>query len=622
MAEPIHRSTTDGPVIEEKAEARRRGPQAEHNFDLLDILKHRTTEDYHDIYFKTGDVNPAAKMYRPRVLFDTINIGYDDDEERYTAFNEDHSWQVGDHALFNRRDSPNLGLERGRLMLPGRDDPEMMELARMLSQLRPVYPTTPIITFRGATVARVHRQWDDLYKGRLNNPEHGFRKPILPNRVILVYISGRRHTWVALDWILRLFIEDGDTVVVVSAIDNKQMLKQRRGTTGWTLPRKHLHPQQPMTARMRLRMRNSPEYMTTLSNDVMRYMMEVINPDKIARVCLELCVGKTKEVLREMYKLYEPNLACTATKVNLGVTAPLRAWNLRKITDQMVLHFPLPLVVVLPMNMARYEHTLEEDIDARYGTTPDPVEQSPYDQWDPEASDVASVDLMELLNLEDLYLSYEEISKIYWDYKKDMRRQITRLKKEPRDDEFFANFLRLISDKLVALCNELHDVNPDFKGKGAKVARAITGSNAFGAIPYKTKSLLEPEKPLLEKTKLQNAVSYQETMRALRSRSATPAEAPKIQVHSPLAEHTPPPKHRDIKFADPEIPEKRNGGLSLSQLKKSLSHEVAEHTRPQLEPLRSHPDIHTVLHHHSNGSSPEPEDKKKNKGRFWSKLFK
>ena len=39
--------------------------------------------------------------------------------------------------------------------------------------------------------------------------------------------------------------------------------------------------------------------------------MKVINPKIIARITVELVEGDTKEVLQDMYRLYEPNLVCT-----------------------------------------------------------------------------------------------------------------------------------------------------------------------------------------------------------------------------------------------------------------------------------------------------------------------
>ena len=53
--------------------------------------------------------------------------------------------------------------------------------------------------------------------------------------------------------------------------------------------------------------------------------------------------------------------------------------------------------------------------------------------------------------------------------------------------------VRLISDESVGLCEEIISIQPNFIGNGAKLAREITGSNSFGNVPYKTKSMLEPQ---------------------------------------------------------------------------------------------------------------------------------
>lgn len=635
----LKRTTTDGAIYTE-SKSKQDNPKAEHNYDLVEILKHRTNDSYRDVYFKVKkdsagfDQNPVKKRYRPKVLFDTINIGYDDDDSDWNSEYdiEDHSWRVGDHLHLNRHPEG-----RGRLRSPGPSnrrgsfspgsptrDGDMLEFARMLRAARPEYPTTPIITFRGCTMARTHEKWDDLYKMRLYNKENGWRKPVLSNRVILVYISGRMHTWTALDWVLNSFISDGDTVVVTLAIALERLLRQKHKITS-SYPN---HRGQALTPRMRLRQRNTPEYMKTLTKDIMDYCLEVINPNVIARVCLDLCVGGSREVLQEMYKLYEPNLVCTGSKVNTGVTAPLRAWTSHKITDKLVSTFPLPVIVVTALNMSTFETSLEDIVDNRYGFKRDVLPNEDEAAWDPDASDLESLRLIDLelsVKLDDLYSSYEEISKIYWDYKRNMNKEITRLKKKPRDEEFFANFLRSISDDLAKLCDELRSINPDFKGKGARVARAITGSNSFGTVPYKMKLMLAPEEPVQKVQSL--GPSYAETMRALKRNHS---EVPKIQVQvstpPDLEEATPPPKHRDIKFCDLETPPSRNSPTQRDrphlQLKKLLSHDNNVRSSPKLEPTRSHPTIHAVDSGTVGSTRSSLLDGKKHKRRFWLKIFK
>ena len=58
-----------------------------------------------------------------------------------------------------------------------------------------------------------HKQFDQLYKDQL----YRIIRPMF--RTILVYVSGRIHTWVALDWILSKFIEDGDHVIIIASIN-------------------------------------------------------------------------------------------------------------------------------------------------------------------------------------------------------------------------------------------------------------------------------------------------------------------------------------------------------------------------------------------------------------------
>lgn len=596
--------------------------------DLLTQINHRQSEGYRYIYFDlpSNHVSNTKKKYEKRVSFDTIDIQYSDD------------WGVDSDDEVSRVELYELG--RGRARSPNGRSPLLspstsptrrgfsplrggnIDMARFF-QARPEYPTRPIITHRGCTFTKVHRQFEDLYLGKLNNEENGFKVPVLPRRTVLVYISGRKHTWVALDWILHNFIEHGDTVVVVSAI-NHSFEPRRRYLANYTSP-------QRITAkapRARLRQRNRPEFIKVIAKSVMSYIMEVINKDVIAKVTVELAEGSTKEVLRDMYQLYQPNLVLTGTKPNTRISAPLKLWLSSKLTDRLVKNFPLPVIVVPAMNLESFEIGLQKHLSARHfgrqNSTALSLVHSQATHHDLDSSSIFSELSQSSAGSSTSYSSFDEITHLYRSYRSDVETLLAKLHKAPMNEDHFVNILKSLSDKSANFCQEIRDIDPDFKGKGAKLARAITGSTSFGRVPYKTKSLLAP----LEKVQTTNtsqssvpSVSYKEMKRNLQRNAmlAKQRSPPLISIEEPSPIDG--PRKTSLKF-DLSTPPSRTTSLEASpvpeskprrkgkQLKKSLSHEIDNSSsRPTLEPLKSHPDITSLV--------KDGKKSKKSKKKFW-----
>lgn len=646
-------------------------------YDLLEWIAKKLSDEYRYKKFNIPEQRDPKTItkanYEKRVSFDTIDIDYcddfedDDDSGNYhvssanTNFDDQLANSLNSYASsLNPNDARGTGRGRSPVMSPNSRSPIASpsrrvvssvspsresgpdfsrEIARLLKQKRIDYPTTPIITHRGCTFSKLHRQFENLYLGKLDNEANGNLKPVLPKRCILVYISGRKHTWVALDWVLHHFIEHGDTVIIVSAIHSRQLAK----TANNTRRRSSAYAKQvtPMTPRMRLRQRNQPAFVKVIAKNIMSYVMEVINPSIIARVSVELAVGKTKDVMKEMYKLYEPNLVCTGTKPNSRISAPLKSWLSSKLTDRLVKNFPLPVIVVPAMNINKMEDQLERDINQRFHTETesDQAPASPLDQFvgqshsantdDDDRLSINSSESESSVLSEESYSSYDEISKLYVNYKKDLRQNIKTLAKEEVNDQYFANFAKLVSDKSSALCRDIRGVDPDFRGKGSKLARAITGSNSFGVVPYKTKSLLAPvEKPVKkESSPLGPSMSYKEMKQNLLRNSVSPThsssqpQVPPLQINfqGPSPEPSPVDGNRktSLKFVNLETPLANKNKNDSKMLHKSLSYEPDSSSRPPLEPLKSHPDIMTAL---ANDKDYKAKEKKSKKKKFW-KIF-
>lgn len=711
-------SNDDGDKIENSKGTRPRSGYfsssgSESSDDLLVQLEARQSDQYRNIKFlipKAGLHEPFTKKnYEKRVSFDTINIQYSDDFDNdfddyedsdldpysgnYKGYNSNINEYNFNNASRGRRldrsitrspspnqfgrnplESPSTSPNR-RMLSPMRYNPT--DVSRFLNPYRTDYPTRPIITHRGCTFTKFHKKFEDLYLHKLYNEENNWLKPILPLRVILVYISGRKHTWVALDWILRNFIEHGDSIIVVLAINHD--LSSRRRYSNYQSPQKIV----AKTPKMRSRQRNRPEYIKFIAKNIMTYIMEVINKDIIAKVSVEIAEGNLKSVLKEMYKLYEPSLVCTGTKPNMRISAPLKSWLSSKLTDRLVKNFPLPVIVVPAMNMANFEVNLQNEINSRYVgktgvglsnessivSTNSEFSSSDANHEKDQIDDSSSINSDESVGSDssaNSYSSYDEISKLYKNYQNNLHEQLTACKKEVIDENYFSNFVKVISDKSSTFCDEVRSVDPDFRGKGSKLARAITGSNSFGTVPYKTKSLLQPlehAKSTLSAALSTPGLSYKDLKRNLKLKQQQQQQQQQpptinIEQHSPIE----PPRKSALKFVDLQSPSKdsisignnnnskvenlskTDSSSSLSSkdlkkqakeekkllkknksLKKSLSHDIdSKQSRPVLEPLKSHPDI-TMLSKQSSDNEDSSSDKKKHKkkgrNKFWS-LFK
>lgn len=628
------------------------GPDA-----LLAEVQNRSNEDYRDISFPPHKLD---KTYQLRISFDTIDIRYYEDNDPMAEFYDDDSLSLRMRRMSEDHDNSRGRRRESDLKIPGispvrspsASPTRMMSPHRnMASMFRGMlkYPTTPIITHRGTAFTRIHYLFEDLYLGKLAHKGLG---PVLPRRVILVYISGRKHTWVALDWILRNFIEHGDSIIIASAINHK-LASPSDGQTRYPSPNAYA----PKTPRVRLRQRRRPEFVKEITRSVMHYVLNVINKDVIAKVAVEIIDSNTKDALKDMYKLYEPNIVCVGSKVNTKNSAPLKSWQSSRLSDRLVKNFPLPVIVVPALNMSEFEKKVQlQLVEEATGKTKN-LNQSDDTQpagktekmniIKPKKKDDDDDDLESLLSSDDSdsvasfsgnsvassasYSSFKEVADVYKEYRLSLHDKLDELKFHNIDESYFVNFAKAISDKSLQLCDELRGIDPDFKGKGAKLASAITGSNSFGKVPYKTKSLLEPD-PIPSNNGPSTGKSYSELKKTLtrnaqnneaRNSPAPPTSSsppqqiqfanhknvPSITIDDsskPSKSPTPAPNSSSLKFSDLGTPhrlkERSNG------LKKFFSNDERSVHQSLIKPTKSNPEVR---------SNDSEDKKKKKKKKFW-----
>lgn len=643
--------------------------------DLLNKLTNQQSTNYRFIKFDTNskthkDVKP---LYKKQVAFDDVNILYDDDE--IPDPDDDYGWEIYKRNHGNLR--PASTYIRGRqpssigerisspIVSPTRrnayeelDSSELAELKRLEKQVIH-YPTTPITTRRFCSITQRHKLYEPLYNLKLLP-----MTPVLPHRTILVYISARQHTWVALDWMLSKFIENGDKIIVCATLDPDVLEYERnraarRGQL--SLSRSPSRGPDPLE---RFKLRNEPDNVSKIAANLMDYILEVINPDVITRVTVELVAGRTKEVLKDMYRLYEPNIVCTGTKPNKAFGAPLRSWHSSKLTDRLVKNFPLPVIVVPAVNMCDFEYSLQSRINGTsMKETINSIEDEEVlngdDDDDDDIDSIASHESHQSNSSATSYDSYEEIARLFVNHKKGIKKKLNELGHDPINDQYYVDFAKAITDNSIDLCTNIIAVQPENTGQGAQLARAITGSNSFGVSTYRTKSLLAPQEEKEEKKKetpKEHKLSFKEVSQQLKlnkTKSAaaaadTPTPTPELASpeKSPLptpsangngGDHsTPPPQ--TLKWGGLEKPSDKGGlpssGSGLSPLRKYLSDDADGRAKNgsrtsldklKLEPRRSQPGMSG----NSGGGGASgtssgglDEKKKKKKKGFWSKFKK
>lgn len=493
--------------------------------ELLHAVSTRANDDYRRVSFK-----PKPQTFRKRVSFDVFEKEYDAEISPATL-------------------------------------PRLFPVDRILF-LTPKYPTQPVVLRQGVLMSLSHPQ----YTG-------GAR------RTLLVYVSGRVHTWVGLDYVLRLLAVNGDAVVVVAAVSG--LLSGARGEEP---------PYFSAAPRARQRQRHRPEFVAQVAQNVLAYAA-CVNPQLVCRITVEIMHGRTKDVLRDAYRLYEPNLVCVGAKSG-AAKAPLKLWQLSRLSDRLVKNFPLPVVVVPACTMLAFELGIQKDL------SPTQIAESSDEEHDADIEDEdeldgperellddASVDLSALLLL---YLLFVEIADLYNAYQRELLLRLAKAKKQPVDVGYFASLARVVSSQLLQFCEDLRGVDPDFKGKGALLARGITGLTSFGRVPYKTKLLLPPEEP-------RTLVLYTEIRRNLRRNQLSP---PLISISE--GDSVELPRATALRFDTLEQP--LRGTRDPRRLKKFLSNEDAGNKKVSIEPLKLHPDLHGL-------------GEKKKKKKFW-KLFR
>ncbi|CAI4064528.1 hypothetical protein SUVZ_08G0650 [Saccharomyces uvarum] len=249
------------------------------------------------------------------------------------------------------------------------------------------YPSTPVIMNEALMVNKLDKNWNKLWRQRkaqinerLNEKKKWFAHPDIifpkerikplyrgddatpftkeqrrkhkifqqkvgyPNnpRTILCYISGRKHTWVALDWTLCKIAQDMDHIVVLATLPrlicNKK--KGRKEDTEWASG----YQKEAIDQRL---------------SDVFEYILQLLKVVKASvKVTLEIVIGKTKKSLVDAINVHTPDVLVIATLKHKR-NEKLVIYKSKKLADIFAVSFPIPVFIVPSKRMYSFELNLQ-----------------------------------------------------------------------------------------------------------------------------------------------------------------------------------------------------------------------------------------------------------------------
>ncbi|CCF57575.1 hypothetical protein KAFR_0C05840 [Kazachstania africana CBS 2517] len=251
--------------------------------------------------------------------------------------------------------------------------------------VRKDYPSRPCVVNNAIIRNKSHKLWLELWmlfkdqiNYRLNNKERFFKFPNflfrdglhdemlqhIPDskmrkrkilnlktpiqkkpRTILCHINGRRHTWVSLDWMIKIFAKDVDHIIVITNIP-KLISSDKEQQHGYN--KFYGYDKDEIMDKMD----NIFQYISTLLDSVPK--------PKITKVTIETMVGKTKKILIDAINNYHPDLLVFST-LKWERNSNLITWkNSKTLVNKVTSKFSIPVFVVPTRRMIRFHLELQK----------------------------------------------------------------------------------------------------------------------------------------------------------------------------------------------------------------------------------------------------------------------
>lgn len=342
-----------------------------------------------------------------------------DDESGFVSYNAEYflrNQYVTDVSSFGGSPPPRNLSNKGAALS------SMFRVAQNGKIVRVDYPTTPTIMNDAIVINRARAGWEKLWyerkekiKKRLDDKQTCFRYPEIifeskpspkariisgdgytpltknerrrerilnekvgfPNtpRTILCHISGRRHTWVALDWTMRKLAQNTDHIVVLANIPRFSGASSGSGSSSHRLEaRGGRGRRRSLSVDVKGAVNEGgdegvvewtsgyrADAITSKLEDLLEYIAVIVPKDIVVKVTVEIVIGKTKKIILDAMNVYTPEFV-TSTTLKWERTDSLVMWKCKSLTDVLCTRYPVP-VFVLPVKRM---HELEEDLQEEF----------------------------------------------------------------------------------------------------------------------------------------------------------------------------------------------------------------------------------------------------------------
>ncbi|CUS24869.1 LAQU0S21e00298g1_1 [Lachancea quebecensis] len=211
-----------------------------------------------------------------------------------------------------------------------------------------IYPSRPCVNHRALAITRSHHDYSDYIK------EYGGNQTKGSLRTVVCCISGRKHTWSAIDWYVENMARDGDYLVIVSRIpvfeDSVKRPTPPQAHLGESYDFKSSKPKSRSLSRKSslteqgLMVQDVDVLARTKCNDILNYYLHRL-ADKTMKVTVEIIKDdSTVFALTSAIALYKPDFKIIST-VSTNLHIKFRNGHV-KLANFVMRHFWVPTYVV------------------------------------------------------------------------------------------------------------------------------------------------------------------------------------------------------------------------------------------------------------------------------------
>lgn len=283
------------------------------------------------------DLIPCQNL-RPGVSFDTVAISYSRDGREDYLLSSDSGTDDDDDGFNDLRSvspfangrSPSPAVSQ--MFFNGCDiDNRSKEPQRFDSRgFRVDYPTSSAVTKDSFVLTSQHLDYMQYTENK-------------PSRTLLVYITGRRHTWVGLDYALDKLLRNGDHLVVISRVPSsfKDELPHSQNCSDEV----------------------DPHVFCNAARRIERYIKFIAPPETNFKLTIDLYLShSTIPVINEASSIYNPHVMVVSQKPNMRFSQDQHSWSTSRMSARLFKKIYIPLIIVSSMKMNEFEIRLFEKL--------------------------------------------------------------------------------------------------------------------------------------------------------------------------------------------------------------------------------------------------------------------